>query len=183
MWFGHAVTIVRTSTAPSPALKVTILTMKSNPTIYVALTRFTFGTFRQMTIQPGKCRLAKVIAKFICKTCFFRQFCAIFIIDNYCIYFTSEIEDSRKLRVTYSASYEDLECDSSMKYTNIHKIIPETVQLGLNTIECVSTGVCFLDRVVVTDCSKRQKRSLSSSTAGVDVSLSCDPSSRKLCKN
>ncbi|XP_048737007.2 sushi, von Willebrand factor type A, EGF and pentraxin domain-containing protein 1-like [Ostrea edulis] len=87
----------------------------------------------------------------------------------------SEIKDSKKLQVSYVASYKDLECDTSIKYKDTHKFIPEAVQLGLNNIECVSTGVCFLDRVTVTECNQRQKRSTVTSNAGVDVSLSCDP--------
>lgn len=81
------------------------------------------------------------------------------------------------------ASYKDLECDTSIKYKDTHKFIPEAVQLGLNNIECVSTGVCFLDRVTVTECNQRQKRSTVMSNAGVDVSLSCDPAVREFYVN
>lgn len=94
-------------------------------------------------------------------------------------YYISEIKDGKKLQVSYTASYKDLECDTTDKYTDVRKSVPETVQLGLNNIECVSTGVCFPERVTVTDCSKRQKRSTTVTTAGIDVSLSCDPASRK----
>eukprot|EP00105_Crassostrea_gigas_P019111 XP_011437468.1 PREDICTED: uncharacterized protein LOC105335342 [Crassostrea gigas] len=88
-----------------------------------------------------------------------------------------EIKDGKKLQVSYTASYKDLECNTTDKYADVRKNVPETVQLGLNNIECVSTGVCFLERVTVTDCSKRQKRSTTVTTAGIDVSLSCDPAS------
>lgn len=98
------------------------------------------------------------------------------IIVSCCV---SEIKDGKKLQVSYTASYKDLECDTKDKYVDVRKSVPETVQLGLNNIECVSTGVCFLERVTVTDCSERQKRSTTVTTAGLDVSLSCDPTSRK----
>ena len=92
-----------------------------------------------------------------------------------------EIKDSNKLEVSYAASYKDLECDTTLKYRSILQSIPETLTLRLNTMECINTGVCSLDRVVVTDCTKRQKRSISDLTAGINVSLSCDPASRTLC--
>lgn len=92
-----------------------------------------------------------------------------------------EIKISIKLQVSYVASYMDLEYDTSLKHTSILKSIHETVTLRLNTVECVYTVVsCFQDIAVVTDCSKRRKRSLSDCTAGVNISLSCEPYSRTL---
>ncbi|XP_061173455.1 uncharacterized protein LOC133182624 [Saccostrea echinata] len=87
----------------------------------------------------------------------------------------SEIKDSKLLQVVYAASYKNLECDSEIKYKTVHRKIPDTTQVALNNIECVSIGVCVLDRVTVTDCEQRQKRSIVTNTAGIDVSLSCDP--------
>jgi hypothetical protein len=102
------------------------------------------------------------------------------LLDETSHYFV-EIKDSKNLQVSYAASYKDLQCDTSMKYRDTLRVIPEAAQLGLNNIECVSTGVCLLERVTVTDCNQRQKRSTLTSSAGVEVSLSCDPAVRKFC--
>lgn len=83
----------------------------------------------------------------------------------------------------YAAKYKELECDSSDVMEEVEEDVHTAVQLGLNNIECVSTGVCNKERVAVTDCNKRQKRSIPASTAGIDVSLSCDPALRTISEH
>lgn len=90
-----------------------------------------------------------------------------------------EIENSEKLQVFYQATYKDLECDSSEMYEDARIRVPEVVQQEVDRIDCVSLGICRVEKVDIIDCSKRQKRSITTTTAGINVSLSCEPA---LCK-
>lgn len=90
-----------------------------------------------------------------------------------------EIEISEKLEVFYQATYKDLECDSADMYEDARKRVPEVVQQEVDRINCVSLGICRVEKVDIIDCSKRQKRSITTTTAGINVSLSCEPA---LCK-
>lgn len=60
-------------------------------------------------------------------------------------------------------------------YSETKTKIPETVQHGLKNLNCIASGTCSLDKASVTGCNQRSKRSTTSSSAGFQLSLSCDP--------
>lgn len=91
----------------------------------------------------------------------------------------AEIQDGNNIQVRFSAAYKDLSCDSSTMYSETKTKIPETVQHGLKNLNCIASGTCSLDKASVTGCNRRSKRSTTSSSAGFQLSLSCDPNIRK----
>ncbi|XP_061173458.1 uncharacterized protein LOC133182626 [Saccostrea echinata] len=88
--------------------------------------------------------------------------------------YCSEIRPSTKMQISYTASYKDLQCDTSNLYSETNAKVPETVQRDLSKVNCIATGVCFLNNIAVTGCSRRTKRSAATTSAGFQVSLTCD---------
>lgn len=171
------------STVLWTVLMTMILTILSNLTISVDRTLSTFGISKQTTIPTAKHRTAPVrfsqfIYSFKAMNLLLSQ---MFVLSSLlCFHCFAEIQDGNNIQVEFSASYKVFFCHSSTMYSETKTKIPETVQHGLKNLNCIASGTCSLDKASVTGCNQRSKRSTTSSSAGFQLSLSCDPNICKL---
>ena len=74
----------------------------------------------------------------------------------------------------YSASYEDLICDSNEK-VEVSKInISQQVTMQTKNIHCIENGTCTLQKVDVANCHARQKREIGGTSAGFKLKITCN---------
>lgn len=174
--------IASVSTVLWTVLMTMILTILSNLTISVDRTLSTFGISKQTTILTAKRRTALVR---------FSQFIYSFKAMNLLLSQFRCLPFNRNHVFIVLQKYR-MEITFKLDFLPHTKIFPATPRLCIAKPRqrfrkpfstawktCIASGTCSLDKASVTGCSRRSKRSTTSSSAGFQLSLSCDPNIRK----
>ncbi|XP_062573264.1 uncharacterized protein LOC134235178, partial [Saccostrea cucullata] len=85
-----------------------------------------------------------------------------------------ETKNSTQLSFMYSASYIDLMCDTTEKVADSKTEIPQKVKTGMETLDCITDGLCSVELINVANCHRRTKREAENKTVGFQLKLACN---------